>query len=46
MKQINSEVNVTWSSIEKDYIYDKVLWAMRENGIPSFSLFYKNKKVK
>jgi hypothetical protein len=37
-----SEVDVTWSSIEKNYQYSKVVWCMRNNGIPTYTLIGEN----
>lgn len=39
-----SEEDITWSSIEKYIKYDKVVWHMRSNGIPIFTLMDKNGK--
>ena len=33
-----SRKDVTWSSIEKYYSYDKVIWKTDKSGIPRFSL--------
>lgn len=33
-----SEVDLTWSSIEKYYQYGKVVWLTRQNGIPIYTL--------
>ena len=38
MREIYSENDVTWSSIEKDYEYNKVVWGMCDNGIPKYTL--------
>ena len=32
-----SEKDVTWSSIEKDVPYAKVIWSTQKNGIPKFT---------
>ena len=41
-----SEVDLTWSSVENHYDYSKVVWHMRPNGIPVYTLFDKdNKKI-
>lgn len=37
-----SEADVTWSSIEKDYDYAKVIWRMCKNGIPVYALLNEN----
>lgn len=42
MERKYSEVDVTWSSIEKDYQYDKVVWTWMSNGIPKFTLLDEN----
>lgn len=42
MERKYSEVDVTWSSIEKDYQYDKVVWTRMSNGIPKFTLLDDN----
>lgn len=42
MERKYSEVDVTWSSIEKDYQYDKVVWTLMSNGIPKFTLIDEN----
>jgi hypothetical protein len=34
-----SETDLTWSSVEKNYQYEKVRWGMQKNGIPRFELF-------
>lgn len=36
-----SETDLTWSSLEKNYQYEKVRWVMQKNGIPRFELFDK-----
>ncbi len=46
MGNINSEVNETWSSVEKDYSYDRVIWEMQKNGIPKFSLYKNGEKIR
>lgn len=33
-----SEVDLTWSSIERHYKYSKVDWHMGKNGIPIYTL--------
>ena len=37
-----SEVDLTWSSTEGYYKYDKVTWSMSKDGIPRFSLIDEN----
>ena len=37
MGNMYSGMNVTWSSIEKDVSYTKVIWSVDDNGIPFFS---------
>lgn len=39
MDKIYSEENVTWSSIEKDVPYSKVVWTIGKNGIPKYTFF-------
>ena len=39
-----SEVDVTWSSIEKDIKYHSVIWLTDNNGIPRYTLFDENGK--
>ena len=34
-------MNVTWSSAEKNYQYDMVMWYTDKNGIPRYILFDK-----
>ena len=47
MNKIYSEKDLTWSSVEKDYQYDKVIWSVMENGIPVYTLVNEeNKKIK
>lgn len=36
-----NENDITWSSIEKHYPYNKVTWHVEKNGIPSFKLYDK-----
>lgn len=38
MCKIYDETDLTWSSIEKYYQYDKVIWFTRQNGIPVYTL--------
>ena len=40
-----SDLNVTWSSIEKDVDYKLVVWSMDDNGIPKFKFFDENYNV-
>lgn len=40
-----SEEDITWSSIEKYYKYDKTVWYIRENGIPIYALMDENEKI-
>lgn len=37
-----SEKDITWSSIEKEYDYNKVVWNTQKNGIPVYTLFDKH----
>lgn len=37
-----SEIDVTWSAIEKYYPYNKVVWHMRSNGIPVYAFYDEN----
>lgn len=37
-----SEVDITWSSIEKDIPYYKVIWYTRRNGIPVYTFLDEN----
>lgn len=47
MSKKYSEEDITWSSIEKYYKYDKVVWYMRSNGIPTYALMdEKGKRIK
>ena len=47
MARIYSEEELTWSSVERHYKYDRVTWSVRENGIPIYTLLDKNnKKIK
>lgn len=47
MDRIYSEKDLTWSSVEKYYQYDKVVWSVMENGIPVYTLVDENnKKIK
>ena len=39
MKKVYNETDITWSSIEKDFMYDKVNWSIRSNGIPVYTLY-------
>ena len=36
MEKIYSEADATWSSIERDVPYIKVIWSMGNNGIPKY----------
>ena len=45
MSKKYSEEDITWSSIEKFYKYDKVVWHIRENGIPIYTLMDGNNKI-
>ena len=42
MGKIYSEKDITWSSVEKYYPYNKTIWKMDKNGIPRFTLLDKN----
>lgn len=46
MNIVYSGNNVTWSSIEKDIPYTKVVWSMGSDGIPIFILINENNQVK
>jgi S-adenosylhomocysteine hydrolase len=47
MEKVYGEADVTWSSIEKYYSYDKVTWSVDKNGIPVYSLLGENnQKIK
>ena len=47
MEKVYGEADVTWSSIEKYYSYDKVVWSVDKNGIPVYSLLSENnQKIK
>lgn len=37
MEKIYSENIVTWSSIEKDVPYTKVIWTVGKDGIPIYT---------
>jgi hypothetical protein len=37
-----SEKDLTWSSIENNYKYNKVIWFTQKNGIPVYALFDEN----
>ena len=39
-----SEVDITWSSIEKDVTYSKVVWHTCSNGIPTYMFLDGNGK--
>ena len=42
MERKYSEVDVTWSSVERCYQYHKVIWTTRSNGIPKYTLLDEN----
>lgn len=47
MNKIYNETDLTWSSVEKYYDYERVIWSVRENGIPVYTLEDNNgKKIK
>ena len=47
MNKMYDETDLTWSSVERYYDYDKVVWYVRENGIPVYSLLdNEGKKIK
>ena len=47
MCKIYDETDLTWSSVERYYNYERVIWCIRENGIPVYVLEDKNgKKIK
>jgi hypothetical protein len=47
MGKMYDETDLTWSSVERYYKYDKVTWSIRKNGIPVYTLEDKNgKKIK
>ena len=39
-----SEVDLTWSSMERFYKYSKVTWTTEKNGIPRYYLLDKDGK--
>ena len=39
MVKLDCEHDMTWSSIEANYSYDKVVWQKEKNGIPSFTIW-------
>ena len=39
-----SEVDLTWSSMERLYDYSRVTWTTERNGIPRYTFFDKNGK--
>jgi hypothetical protein len=44
MLRIYSEDNITWSSVEKDVSYYKVIWSTDRNGIPTYKLLNEKDK--
>jgi hypothetical protein len=47
MGNMYDETDLTWSSVEKYYDYEKVIWSVMGNGIPVYALEDKNgKKIK
>ena len=34
-----SEVDITWSSIEKDVSYNRVVWEIDKDGIPRYTFY-------
>lgn len=38
MAKVYSEVDITWSSVESHYKYDKVVWSVSKDGIPRYAL--------
>ena len=42
MEKVYGEADITWSSIEKYYSYDKVAWSVDKNGIPAYALLDKD----
>ena len=46
MGNINGVMDETWSSVERTYSYDKVVWEMQKNGIPKFSLYMDDEKIR
>ena len=40
--KVYSEEDITWSSIEKYYQYDKVIWSVSKEGIPRYKLIDEN----
>lgn len=39
-----SEVDLTWSSMERLYDYSRATWTTERNGIPRYTFFDKNGK--
>lgn len=37
MKKTDNEINVTWSSIEKNIPYAAVVWGAYDNGLPKYT---------
>jgi len=42
MNKVYDETDLTWSSVERYYEYDKVTWSVSKNGIPIYVLEDKN----
>ena len=38
------EEDLTWSSVEKDVSYEKVVWHLRDNEIPKYTFLDKDGK--
>ena len=41
MYNVYDETDLTWSSVEKYYKYEKVVWGVRKNGMPIYTLLDK-----
>lgn len=44
MNKMYDETDLTWSSVEKYYNYEKTIWSVRGNGIPVYTLIDENNK--
>ena len=42
MGKVYSESDITWSSIEKDVPYSKVIWSVSKDGIPRYTFLNEN----
>ena len=41
MGKTYDETDLTWSSVERYHKYEKVVWSIRQNGIPVYTLLDK-----